>query len=795
MGLPEQIGRFQVLEVLGRGSQAVVYLARDPRLDRRVAIKTIRVSTPDPEAEQARLTKEARMVSRLQHPNILPLYEAGEDKGLLYLVFEYVDGTTLGRRRKGRGPLAVKEAIDLMIQILAGIQCAHDQGIVHRDLTPSNILIDRNGLPRIMDFGISLMMGVEESVHKDVSGTPCYMSPEHFSKEPLTAQSDIFSLGLIFYEMVLGRPAVQADNHVAVMYKIASESIPPPSVENPDVDKRLDEVFLRAVEKESALRYPSAQDMRRDLESYLAEDDGSASPAEWRSGQVHGTLDFLLRRIRHQGDFPAFSRNIVEINKKASTSRANMASASELANAILKDLSLTNKLLRLVNSAFYGQFAGTITTLSRAVVILGFEQVRTAASCLLLFEHMKSSDRAGELKDAALGSFMSGMIARELAERRRYEAPEEAFICAMIHNLGRHLVLCYFPEECDRIQSLIASKGYSEAAAVRSVLGLSYEELGKGVARTWRFPEKIVAAMKEIPAGKAPIPRSEVETLQSLSVFSNTLVSDAGEPDPEVVEERLRRLLERFDKAVPIGRDQAGELLQKAKEGLREYSSILGVDLEQSRLMRHLEGHDLGPGTLFETHGASEEAPEIEVPQSLPSTQDEPGEEALLINGIQDITNTLLGEYDLNEVLTMVLETLYRGFRLGTAILCIRDRAKPSMSARIGFGRSIEAKSQGFGLSMTTGPRDVFQLAVAQGKDIHISDALDPRIQGRLPEWYTEVLGDPSFALFPIMVEGRAFGLFFLGGRGTESVFAPRHINYLRTLRNQAVLAVRQKRS
>jgi len=807
MSHPKTIGRFDVVRVLGKGSQGVVYLARDPRLERFVAVKTIRVSSSTLKTQQNRLMREAKLVSRLQHPNIIPLYEAGEDEGLLFLVFEYVDGMSLGERIEKHGAIGVREAIDLMIQILAGIQNAHDQGIVHRDLSPSNILLDKNGLPRIMDFGISVMVGVDESIQKDVSGTPCYMSPEHFSKDPVTAQSDIFSLGLIFYEMVLGHPAVQADNYVAVMYKIASETLPPPSLENPDIERGLEEIFLRAVEKKRDVRYASAAAMREDLERYLVEDERQQEETA-EAASSHSTLEFLLRRIRHKGDFPTFSKNIMEINNKASVSRANMASASELANSILKDYSLTNKLLRLVNSAFYGQFAGSITTVSRAVVILGFEQVRMAASCLMLFDHMKNSFHTVELKDAALQSFMSGLVAKDLADGTGFEGSEEAFICSMIHNLGRHLVLCYFPEEYQQIQSLMASKGKREAAAVRDVLGISYEELGMGVSHTWHFPDRIVQSMKALPKGKAGRPASDVERLQHLSSFSNDLIEATTSMEGERGRKKLKEILDQFEECFPLNEKQLSRLLNRTKKRVEEFSDVLDMNLEQSRLMQRLANRSGDPEATPEVAGAAPKArgtsttaasfmdtSEIELPAGFAGNGEIPDLHSILINGIQDITNTILGEYDLNDVLTMVLETMYRGFALKSVLLCIREGGQPVMAARMGFGKDVDAVSRAFRFQINGKTRDVFGLAVAQGKDITISDAKDPRIRKRIPGWYYEVVGDPAFALFPVIVDKRPFGLFFLGRESTGSLFDEKNINYLRTLRNQAVLAVKQKRN
>ena len=385
--IPAHIGRFDIVKELGKGSQGVVYLAIDPRLEREVAIKTLHQHLQGEKTE--RLMQEAKTVSKLQHPHIIPVYETGEYEGKPYLVFEFVEGISLRDLIKKEGPLVVHRAIKLMKQVLDGIAYAHQQGIVHRDMSPSNIQIGKNEFPRIMDFGISIMAGPKTGAEIDISGTPCYMSPEHFSKKPLGPYSDIFALGLIFHELLVGRPVIEAENHFTAMYKIANEPIKPPSLKNETVDKKLDGIIMKALEKAVDARYADALAMKEDLDEYLKVNEGREEGGGAQR-DAHSTLDFLLRKIRHKSDFPSFSKHIMEINKKASVSRVNTSSAFELANAILKDYSLTSKLLKLVNSAFYGQFAGKITTVSRAVVVLGFEQVSMAASSLMLFEHLMS---------------------------------------------------------------------------------------------------------------------------------------------------------------------------------------------------------------------------------------------------------------------------------------------------------------------------------------------------------------------------------------------------------------------
>jgi len=807
MTTPSMIGRFKIHKELGKGSQGVVYLASDPHLERQVAIKTLHKRFLKHGDKQERLLREARTVSKLQHPNIIPLYEAGEYKGQLYLVFECVDGLSIKEHVKKNGSFIVHRAIKMMRQILDGIACAHAQGVVHRDLSPSNILIDRNDMPRIMDFGISVIVGVNEKSERGIAGTPCYMSPEHFTEGSLCAQSDIFSLGLIFYELLVGRPAIQADNEFTIMYKIANETIAPPSLINQTVDKELDRIVLKAVDRDLKKRFSNAMEMRKALAVYL-EDDKSGEVEKVSADRTHSTLDFLLRRIRHKSDFPTFSQNIREINKKASASRGNYASASELANAVLKDYSLTNKLLKLVNSAFYGQFAGKITTVSRAVVVLGFEEVSMAASSLLLFDQLKNKAQKEELRDAAASSFMSGMIAKDLAERMRLPMTEEAFICSMFHNLGKHLVLFYFEEESRQIKDLMAQKGIKENAAVRSVLGMSYEELGTDIARYWKFPDKITSSMKAIPKGDLDKPKSEEEMLRNLSGFSNRLCHIVGGIEEGEGGEAIKSLLKRFEKCFPLSKKQISGLLDSAKEKVEEYSGIFNVNLKQSNIIKQLDNYSKREAEETAAAAAAEAEVEmaqiaqdivqdsyedVELSEGDHATSEIKDPQTILINGIQDITNTLLEDFELNDVLTMILETIYRGFVFNRVLFCIMNGKTKQMEARFGFGKDIDKLIKNFSFKVNKSP-DVFNFSISNAKDIGIDDAKDIRFKKRIPEWYFRVVSAPAFILYPIVVNKRPVGLIYADRENPGMVISGNQINYMKTLCSQAILAIKQMR-
>jgi serine/threonine protein kinase len=581
--MPNAIGKFHILRLLGRGSQGIVYLATDPYLERQVAIKVPLRPAASQTAQVRGPLHEARIVSKLRHPNIVQIYEAGEQQGRPYLVFEYVEGFCLRDLLKKRRALSVAAAVNLIRQSIDGIACAHQQGVVHRDLSPANIMIAKNGSPRVMDFGISDLFG-KKSASSELTGTIRYMSPEHFSDKPVGPASDVFSLGLIFYEMLVGSPAIDGENHFVIIYKIVHEPIPPPSQVNKKIDKKLDRFLMKALEKDPSVRYPDALAMRKALDESLAPEKPAAERAPARE-DVHSTVDFLLRRMKRKSDFPAFSKYLIEINKLASAE--SQASASELANLILRDYSLTTKLLKLVNSAFYGT-GGGITSLSQAVLLLGFEQVRIAATSLMLFTHLQKKSKSAALTDALLLSFMSGILARDIAARLQNFDKEEAWICSMFRNLGKHLAIYYFAEEFLEIRELIQRRGIDEATAARSVLGISYSDLGLSVAASWKFPDKIIYAMRDSRDSSAKEPDPDFEMLRQLSMFSNELSQVASTTPREEKEQALVAVATRFTTAFPIPIEEIASLVEFAIEKVRHYAEILDIGLARSGCMKSL---------------------------------------------------------------------------------------------------------------------------------------------------------------------------------------------------------------
>ncbi|MBL8384977.1 MAG: HDOD domain-containing protein, partial [Burkholderiales bacterium] len=593
-----RIGRFEIVRELGRGAQGTVYLAEDTRLRRRVAVKTLRVERADADA-RARLTSvmldEARIVGQLSHPNIVTLFDAGEEDDRPYLVFEFVEGKSLAELIRARGTLPPEEAVGIAQGLLAGVDKAHEAGVVHRDLKPANIMMTRDGVPRVMDFGIASRHSQTESAPggaKDVSGTPSYMAPEYLSGAAFTPRCDVFAAGMVLYEMLTGAPAIKGQNAYQTMFAMVKEPYARVSTKNDAVDERLEAIVMRALDKDPQARYPSAAAMLEALKGWSQPQPGVPAAAADGAG---GVLDFLLRRMRYKSDFPVLSSTISTVNNLV---RSESEPTSALADAIIKDVSLTNKLLRMVNTAYFQQFGGSVSTISRAVSILGFQKVRNAAVSLMLFEHLQNKAQAADLKDHVTAGYFSGVVSRELMASLGLANAEEAFICAMFHRLGRLLAVFYLHEESREVARVARARGVSEDVAAVEVIGMSYTDLGLGVARHWNLPERIVASMKVHAAG----PITDETRLPVLAQVANRIADAAGAGSARAREAALASIEADFGKALTLDADALDGLMRGAARAFNVEVRSLGLPLGNGSFVQNLRG--LLP-TLGEAEGAA----------------------------------------------------------------------------------------------------------------------------------------------------------------------------------------------
>jgi serine/threonine-protein kinase len=290
----KKIGRYKVLGELGRGAMGVVYKAEDPNLDRVVALKTIILDKDaDGRAEyQKRFLVEAKAAGKLNHPNIVTTFDYGEADGVAYLAMELLEGTDL-RKRAQQGSIAPIEAVEIACQVAEGLAYAHHRGIVHRDIKPGNIMLPDRGAAKIMDFGLARMRIADHKTSTGiVLGTPRYMSPEQISGQPVDPRSDIFSLGIVVWEMLTGKRLFSGTEMPQVSHSITYDEHVPPTRINTELPSMLDFVVARALKKDPAVRYQDADEMAADLHTCLAELRGRATEAsEPDSGSKTVKLD------------------------------------------------------------------------------------------------------------------------------------------------------------------------------------------------------------------------------------------------------------------------------------------------------------------------------------------------------------------------------------------------------------------------------------------------------------------------------------------------------------------------
>ncbi len=294
---PRRFGDYELLAELGRGGMGVVYRARQLSLDRIVALKMVLGGSLASESNLARFQAEAQAVARLDHPQIVSVYEVGQHDGQPFFTMRYVAGSTLAALLTG-GPLPARQAAELLLPVCQAIQYAHERGVLHRDLKPSNILIDEQGHPHVTDFGLAKQFENDTPLTASgaIVGTPCYMAPEQAagSRGKLSPASDVYSLGTILYQMLTGRPPFQAATPVDTMLLILEQDPLPPRLVNARANRELEMIALECLQKPAELRYASAGALAADLQAFLPDEPISA-----RSGQFSQIVARWFRETHH----------------------------------------------------------------------------------------------------------------------------------------------------------------------------------------------------------------------------------------------------------------------------------------------------------------------------------------------------------------------------------------------------------------------------------------------------------------------------------------------------------------
>ncbi|UCV00017.1 serine/threonine protein kinase [Acidovorax radicis] len=779
------VGRFELKKQLGEGAKGTVWLAFDPRLQREVMLTIMRPMPEQTPLMQQQWLHEVRQAVGLVHPHIVQVFEADMQGVQVYVVQEYVPGRTLAEHLALQGRCTPSDAVAFMVEVLDGLHAAHQAGLVHGDLRLSNIVIDAQRHARVMGFGMAA--SAPNSSHMaDASGGT---SP--------TPSADVYSAALVLIELLTGRSSTDPKNATPPLPDVAGLQ----QALGPGVDEGLRALLQRATARDTDQRYGSAADFRDALR-------GWAVPASAPTAANNATLDFLLRRMRHKSDFPALSDSVARIQRVANSEDDSI---SDLTHEILKDVALTNKLLRLVNSVHYAQASrgGAISTVSRAVSLVGFNAVRNMALSLVLLDHMQDKAHADKMREEFLRAMMAGSVAAELFASS--PSAEEAFIGAMFQNLGRMLCEFYFPEEARQVRDLVATGRSDDAEALASlqVLGLGFEDLGVGVARVWCLPESLQRCMRK-PLG-SPMqraPESGVERLRWVAMAANEVASALLFNEAASLENDLAQIGAQYARPLALSAEAIAQATLRARHKLVALAQALELRVEPgspaARLLKlppptgagGAAGSDGTPDDALRAHELRggpppEPLPVVLAPQAGGAVLAAQVNEVLAA-GVQDITNAMVESFQLNDVLRMILETMFRALGFRRMVFCLRDARSDMLTGRFGLGEDSDVAVRAMKVPLKT-PGDLFAAVCVRGADTLINDATEPRMRARLPEWYRTGVNAPSFLLLPLQIKGQPFALIYADQSSAGGIVVDdKALGLLRTLRNQAVMAFRQ---
>lgn len=727
------LGPFRLQRLLSRDAQAAYWMAQDASASRSVMLKVFE-RAPVPGIDEAGWQRAAAAVMALAHPNVVALLEARHEGGRPVLVWEAVRGIPLSQWIADHGAMPSRQAVLLAIGVLDGLSVAHAAGVVHGQLKPQAVWLDMAGRPRIGDFAIPLQPVDPRQL---ATATGLHLAPEVARGQRPDARSDVFGAGLLLYELLVGQPAIRDANPQRAIAQLLEAPVElPPRLSTVERDEaHLRRLVTRALARDPAERYASVSQFRAALQEWLTPAllDGSGD------GRAARTVQHLMDRISHQPDLPVQTEVVRRVRRLAAAERVNL---DEVARAVLDDVAFTQKLLRMMNAAYFSSVGGgTIATVSRCVALMGFVAVRDLAGSLPVLEDMPDARHAQALKEEYERCRQAGRYAARLCPTQADE--EECFIAAVMQNLGRTLVQFYMPERAAEIRQLALAEGGSEDAAVQAVLGVGFEDLGVGVARSWGLPESLVRAMRR-PSTEAGVRRPERrgDWFRLLGGLGNELADS----------------------------QRGGPRRGGAAAAVEQYARALGMGSQEV-----WEAVDL-------------QAPAPRKAQAAAG----PGPEGLQAQPVHPLSRAIfrvraaIGVQALDEVLLLAGQALYDGLQCQHAAVLVRLPGASRFVVRHAWGPREAALKRHFEFALED-EADAFAALTRRGADTLIRDAHTATLAARLPAWFHEHVRAASFVLLPMRLGDRAVGLLYADKAQVDGFkLSDRELSLLRSLRDEA---------
>jgi serine/threonine protein kinase len=808
MDIKQQFGRFEIKALLGDGAMGKVYRAHDPTLKRDVAIKVIKFPE-NLHAEHVNkikqdLLKEARLAACLSHPGIVQVYDVDEQNNNPFLVLELISGTLLSQFIKDKGALDMRTAQSIFLNLLSAMAYAHHRGVIHLDLKPANIILEQGMQPRIMDFGIAHSASELTGNSVEIAGTPLYMSPEQIGGKNVDPRSDVYSLGVILYQMLSGRLPFFSKNFNALRESIINKLHTPLQVYKADLPKPYLDFIDRTLRKIPADRFDSAISMHEEFKKCTEEVNSSKThrdDARLTGKAKQNALYFITQRMKRKGDFPAASEYIVELTSKI---RSKNASSQHVAQTILKDVSLTNRVLRIANSAYYKVLGEPVTTISRAVVMLGMNAILNMASALTIFEHFLKGSDTDELKNQVLQAILTALYAREIADKIKSINSEEPFICGMLHHLGILIVSFYFPEEQKAINSLMLDEKMDKEKASRKIMRLSYTDLSQAVSDSWGLPELIKNGIIRMnPDRKGPL-KDKIEAMQCITSYAYEL-SHAVMITDTSKRIQFARLARRFEDKISITTDDLEIITNNSLQAASGFSETIRLQLEALQLIP-------GGNTAIDIQEAFNEAENLPTFNKKnitapPDTRNAAIQSNHAVNNnsviaeqleflsktITDITTTITGTFSISDVIMMVLEGMSRGLGMHHVLLSMVTPQRDRLSFSCGLGPATDHLRTTFDFPMTSSS-DAPVVCIKNRQEIFISDFEADSQSPLIPEALVHLLHPQSIVFLPVLMQNAAIGLVMATRSKEQMPINNLELQSMRMLVNQFVLAIHQSR-
>ena len=741
-----QLGKYQIKRELGRGSMGVVYEGFDPIIQRRVALKTIRKDLLS-SAEQlsgilARFKREAQAAGRLTHPNIVAVYDYGEDSNTAYIAMEYADGKTLKDYFAKRHRFDIDTAVDIFSQLLDALAFSHKHGVIHRDIKPANVILMPDGQIKVADFGIARIDTSDLTLADQTLGTPSYMSPEQILGQPVDGRCDIFSAAVIFYQFLTGQKPFQGDM-VTVMQNILNANPPHPSGINSELPGVFDGVIAKALNKQPHDRYHTASEFKQAVLAAQRSAPTTGSHETLRGELItvdassrNQAIAFLPRTIDEwtewlsEKEMPIFSHTAKSINQTIENDRAG---AMELSRIILNDPGLTAKLLKLSNSSFYNPSGQSMGTIMRAIVVLGSKLIRELTIACTFIESVIPQHNKHLVNTQLAKAIHAAVQAKYFSILTNDASPEEIFVSALLRTIGQIAFWCFDQHHHQKILAAI-ERGDSREQAEQKVLGFTLDALGESLSNTWCLGDFIKAVIQNDDDSDQRIQLIQLSH-ELAEITQESWDSEKLMPCLEKISALTHRSPEALEQMVRKNAESAVKIAMQFGAG---DASVLIPSPNKSQL---------------------EDTKEQPSPALQSVTLD--NNKKLQMQILQEITSMLSSKIDLNVLFEMVMEGIHRAIGMDRTLFALMTPDRKTLIEKSSLGWSREKQQGKFRFPIINDPRNLFSFILAQSSaqwirpenDRFVASLYDPNIQ--------EHIGRHESFVTAVNVNQKPIGIFY----------------------------------